>query len=145
MFGNCSEKLPPVVPGMTPADLYGGEVVVTPSSTVVVSTHERKVAPKSGHGREPLPEGLPVEEILLDVSEEEKICAGCGTELVRIGEDVRAEFQVMPHAGSVGRQRRSEGAEPRAVRDVAWWPDLPGTGSGHGQRAWAAAGTRTRR
>lgn len=95
MFGNRSEKLPPTLPGTTPVDLFGGEVVATPPATVAVPAHERKVAPKSGHGRESLPEGLPVEEIILDVSEEEKICAGCGAELVRIGEDVREELHIV--------------------------------------------------
>ena len=95
MFGTRSEKLPPTLPGTTPADLFGAEVVATSPSTVTVPAHERKVAPKSGHGRESLPEGLPVEEIILDVSEEEKICAGCGAELVRIGEDVREELHIV--------------------------------------------------
>ncbi len=95
MFGNRSEKLPLSLPGTTGVDLFGAEVVATPPATVTVPAHERKVAPKSGHGREPLPEGLPVEEILLDVSDEEKTCGGCGAELVRIGEDVREELHIV--------------------------------------------------
>jgi transposase len=95
MFGNRSEKLPPSLPGTTPVDLFGNDAAVPSPSTVAVPAHERKVAPKAAHGREALPEGLPVEEILLDVPDEEKICGGCGTELVRIGEDVREELHIV--------------------------------------------------
>jgi transposase len=95
MFGNRSEKLPPQLPGTTSPDLFGNDVPASAPSTVTVPAHERKGAPKAGHGREALPEGLPVEEILLDVSDEEKLCGGCGTELVRIGEDVREELHIV--------------------------------------------------
>jgi len=95
MFGSRSEKLPPVLPGTTPVDLFGGDAPSPSSLTMTVPAHESKVAPKAGHGREALPEGLPVEEIVLDVSDEEKVCGGCGTDLVKIGEDTRDELHLV--------------------------------------------------
>jgi transposase len=95
MFGTRSEKLPPTLPGATPVDLFGNEVVTPTSSTVTVPVHERKVVPKTGHGREALPEGLPVEVIVLDVPETEKVCTGCGVDLVKIGEDTRDELHIV--------------------------------------------------
>lgn len=46
-------------------------------------------------GRKPLDEKLPRTEVIIDIPEEDKICA-CGTELVRIGEEVSERLQVVP-------------------------------------------------
>jgi len=46
-------------------------------------------------GRKPLDEKLPRTEVIIDIPEEDKLCA-CGTELVRIGEEVSERLQVIP-------------------------------------------------
>ncbi len=61
------------------------------SETLVhVPEHTRK-QPK----RQPLPEDLPREEVLVDIPEEKKHCA-CGAELVRIGEETSEKLDVIP-------------------------------------------------
>ena len=57
---------------------------------ITVPSHTRKKA-----GRKKLDDSLPREEIIHDISEEEKKCA-CGCDLVKIGEDVREKLNVIP-------------------------------------------------
>lgn len=45
--------------------------------------------------RKPFPDTLPREEIVHDISEEEKLCA-CGAELVKIGEEVSEKLEIIP-------------------------------------------------
>lgn len=95
MFGNRSEKLPAAIPGAITTDLFGEGSSSPEASSVAVPAHQRKVAPKPGHGRSALPDDLPVEEIVLDVPDAEKSCGGCGTDLVKIGEDTRDELHIV--------------------------------------------------
>jgi len=61
------------------------------SQTLVhVPEHTRR-QPK----RQPLPEDLPREEVLVDIPEEQKHCQ-CGAELVRIGEETSEKLDVIP-------------------------------------------------
>ena len=94
MFGSRSEKLP-VHLASGAADLFGNTPAEPDPSTVTVPTHDRKVATKAGHGREKLPEGLPVETIVLDLPETEMACGECGKDLVKIGEDTREELHIV--------------------------------------------------
>ena len=94
MFGSRSEKLP-VHLASGGADLFGNTPAEPDPSTVTVPTHDRKVATKAGHGREKLPEGLPVETIALDLPETEMACGECGKDLVKIGEDTRDELHLV--------------------------------------------------
>ena len=59
-------------------------------ASTIVQSHPRKKS-----GRKPIDESLPREEILVDISEEEKQCV-CGHELVRIGEETSERLQVIP-------------------------------------------------
>lgn len=95
MFGSRSEKLPADLHGTPSIDLFGQEPPATSTLSTMVPAHQRKVAPKAGHGRDALPEGLPVETIVLDVPEADKLCGGCGVELVKIGEDTRDELHIV--------------------------------------------------
>jgi len=58
--------------------------------TEIIPSYSRKK-----QGRKPLDEKLPRKEIVIDIPEEEKKCA-CGTDLVRIGEEVSERLQVIP-------------------------------------------------
>jgi len=63
---------------------------------ITVAEHTRKKKPKRCH----LPEDLPRETIIHDVTENEKIC-GCGKALVRIGEEVTEQLKYIPAQLSV--------------------------------------------
>lgn len=95
MFGNRSEKLPAPIPGSIATDLFGESSSSPDTASVAVPAHQRKIAPKPGHGRAALPDDLPVEEIVLDVPDCEKSCCGCGTDLVKIGDDTRDELHIV--------------------------------------------------
>jgi transposase len=47
-------------------------------------------------GRKPLPASLPRRETVLDIPEGEKICAACGKQMARIGEDVNERLCLEP-------------------------------------------------
>ena len=101
IFGHRTEKLPVSLGGVAPMDLFGKELPTgddasaTPAK-IHVPAHDRVKDSKAGHGRAVLPENLPCEEILLDVSPEEKLCPCCGKERVCIGSDSRDELDIIP-------------------------------------------------
>ena len=57
---------------------------------LIIEKHSRKKS-----GRKPLPADLPREEVIHDLSPEEKKC-GCGNELTRIGEEVSEKLEMTP-------------------------------------------------
>jgi transposase len=57
---------------------------------IAVPAHTRQ-KPK----RKPLPDHLPRVEVVVDIAEEEKVCA-CGTPLSRIGEEVSEKLDIIP-------------------------------------------------
>jgi transposase len=64
--------------------------IESPQALIRVPEHTRQ-RPK----RQPLPEDLPREEVVIDIPEEQKHCL-CGAELGRIGEDVSEKLDVIP-------------------------------------------------
>lgn len=79
-FGQKSEK---IVSTNNAIDAFAGEATEESSSiSREVAAHTRTV---KGHGRNELPEDLPVETILVDVSESQKSCPDCGREMSECG------------------------------------------------------------
>jgi len=68
----------------------------------VVPEHTRR---KRG-GRKPLPESLPREERVIDLSEEDKVCDCCGKQMVKIGEDCTERLQYQPAVATVIVEKR---------------------------------------
>lgn len=114
LYGRKSEKHTPA-DGPQPLPLFdmpepdeSGEVV----EELHIPAHDRK-----RRGRKPLPKELPREEIIHDITEDEKICA-CGCELTRIGEETSEQLDVTPAVVKVLRYirpkyacRKCEGVE----------------------------------
>ena len=96
LFGVKSEKNiiapPPVSPQL---DLFGAQGEATPAE-IREETEEPKKPRSRGKGRRPLPKDLPREEILIDLAAKQKVCACCGEEMVRIGEDETEKLEVVP-------------------------------------------------
>jgi len=59
--------------------------------------------------RQPIPENIPREEIILDIPDEEKVCE-CGSSLVRIGEEVSEKLDIIPAQVKVIRYVRPKWA-----------------------------------
>lgn len=51
---------------------------------------------KKGHGRKPLPKDLPRQRIVHDVPAQEKVCAECGADKKRIGDEVSEQVEYVP-------------------------------------------------
>jgi transposase len=51
---------------------------------------------RDDHGRSPLPGHLPREEVVHDLTDEEKLCPCCGTPRVRIGEQTAEQLELQP-------------------------------------------------
>lgn len=62
-----------------------------PAPVTMVKAHERKK-----HGRKPLPDDLPREEIIHDLSDEEKRCHCCGGSRPLIGTEESEELDIVP-------------------------------------------------
>ncbi len=97
------------------------------ASEITVPAHTRGKS-----GRRPLPEGLPREEVVHDLREEEKVC-NCGAHLSYIGEDVSERLDIVPAKMRVIRNIRykyacksCEGVESEggAVRIARLTPQL---------------------
>lgn len=68
----------------------GAAVIPAPTETI---TYQRI---KKGHGRRAFPENLPRVVEVVEPSEQEKTCVGCGQAKVKIGEDVCEVLETVP-------------------------------------------------
>ena len=59
-----------------------------------------------GHGRKPLPAGLPRRRIVHDVAPEDRACPECGAERRKIGEETREQIEYVPASLVVKEQAR---------------------------------------
>ena len=97
-YGRSSEKSDP-----SQLELFGeaedssedsGE---KPEDEIIIPEHRRRKG-----GRKPIDPSIPREDVLHDISPEEKSC-GCGAELTRVGEDVSEEIEIIPERVTVKR------------------------------------------
>jgi len=97
LFGTSSERRMDDVEGQlhlfNEAEILQKEVVMIPDIESTVKAHTRKAKTTL----EEKIKGIPVEEILVDLSEEEKTCPQCNTQLKLIGrETIRHEIEYIP-------------------------------------------------
>lgn len=97
LFGASSERRMDDVEGQlhlfNEAETLQKEAVMIPDIESTVKAHTRKAKTTL----EEKIKGIPVEEILVDLSEEEKICPQCNTQLKLIGrETIRHEIEYIP-------------------------------------------------
>jgi transposase len=85
-FGPKSEKLHP-----DQLLLFGETAVPLPPAPP-----EPGSKAKSGHGRQQLPAGLPRQEIVHDLTPEQKLCPECGDERAKIGEATSEQLEYVP-------------------------------------------------
>jgi transposase len=88
-FGRSSEKLDPSQLEFFAEQEEKSEDSEEPE-TIAVAGHTKKKP-----GRKPLSDNLPRQEIIHDISQEEKTCA-CGSELSKIDETVSERLQIIP-------------------------------------------------
>jgi len=106
LFGRRTEKL-------TEEDLKQGllfdEAEMSAREEDIEEIKEDKIVVKSYKrrkpGRKPLPKGLPREEIIHDIPEEEKVCL-CGADMVKIGEETSEKLKYVPAKVTVEKHIR---------------------------------------
>ena len=78
----------------------------SPGEDIEIPAHKRK---KNGRGkRKKLPESLPREEVVIDISDDEKICAEDGSGLTCIGEEISEKLKIIPARIAVLRTIRKK-------------------------------------
>jgi transposase len=80
---------------------------------VAVAAHVR-----TPRGRRPLPAWIPRVEVLHDLADAEKVCAGDGAPLARIGEEVLEQLELIPASVRVLRHVRPRYACPKCHQGV---------------------------
>ena len=130
LYGRTSEVLED--PVVTEPDLFAGQ---PPATKEEKKEEAREPQPKRRRSpRKPLPKDLPRETVVIDVKEEEKACEGCGSELQKIGEDVREELEHIPAQFFVRRIVRPRRACSKCKNGVVQAPLppplLPQSGAG---------------
>ena len=97
-YGRKSEKLDPnqlLLFAREILEAAGPETPPEPEPTPAPGSAPAK-PPAKGHGRKPLPAGLPRKRIVHDVPLEERLCPDCGGERGCIGEEVREQLEYVP-------------------------------------------------
>lgn len=93
LYGKRSEKkLAPSDPNQL--DLFADQSEATPEEIKEETRPPKR--PRRRSARRPIPDDLPREEIVHDLSEEEKTCSCCGKPMARIGEDVTEKLEIIP-------------------------------------------------
>ena len=98
IYGRKSEKLDPnqlLLFAREILEAAGPETPPEPEPTPAPGSAPAK-PPAKGHGRKPLPAGLPRKRIVHDVPLEERLCPDCGGERGCIGEEVREQLEYVP-------------------------------------------------
>ena len=98
IYGRKSEKLDPnqlLLFAREILEAAGPETPPEPGPTPAPGPAPAK-PPAKGHGRKPLPAGLPRKRIVHDVPLEERLCPDCGGERGCIGEEVREQLEYVP-------------------------------------------------
>jgi len=98
IYGRKSEKLDPnqlLLFAREILEAAGPETPPEPEPTPAPGSAPAK-PPAKGHGRKPLPAGLPRKRIVHDVPLEERLCPDCGGERGCIGEEVRERLEYVP-------------------------------------------------
>jgi transposase len=122
-FGKKSEKIDPAQLLLAFQEL---QALQKEAEEATEEPEEKPEPPRKrrGHGRRPLPENLPRERIEYDLPPEERVCACCGAEKTKIGEEVTEELEYVPSSLFVRAHVRFKYACRKCEGEVSL-PDLP--------------------
>ena len=99
LFGRSSEQAGQMVMDQlsltyNELEAYAFGTKAATEKQIAVKAHERKRQP--GNVLEVVPEGTPTEVVEHRLSENERICSACGSQMVEIGKEVRRTLQMKP-------------------------------------------------
>src|SRR5437762_5781210 len=99
-YGRKSEKLDPAQLLLFAQEILAESAVLPPSTIAPAeqpaATTEGTAAKKNGHGRKPLPAGLPRRRVVHDLSPEQLPCPDCGVVRIKIGEEISEQLEYVP-------------------------------------------------
>lgn len=118
LFGRSSEKTAPTDIHPDQQWLFNeaetlAEAAVTAPESVAIAAHDRLK-----QGRKKISPDLPRVEVIHDLTDEQKLCAHDGTQLVRIGERVSEQLDIIPAKIRVLRHIRPQYACPCCKQGV---------------------------
>jgi transposase len=126
IFGKRSEKIvKSLEPVPTLFDITQYETQDPISSKTSVPAHERKKRKANGKDSITLPDDIPVDRQVIDISDEDKICKETGIELVQIGEEVTRKLAQKPGSYYVKEIVRPKYANPKKSEDGVRIAELP--------------------
>jgi len=140
LYGQRSEKMPESDPNQL--DLFGEQPEATPEEIKEETSKPKR--PRKRAARKPIPKDLPREEIVHDLSEEEKTCACCGKVMAKMGEDATEKLEIVPPRLYVKRHVRPRYACGSCKDKVAQAPGpefaLPRANAGASMLAYLIVG-----
>mgnify|MGYP002134318943 CR=1 FL=1 len=124
LFGKKSER---IVSHINEEQLTfeGFDVDKPQEETQTVPAHERKKPKRDGEDKITLPPDLPVERIILDLPEKEKICSETGEVLVKIGEEVSHKLAFKPGSYFIKEIIRPKYAHPQKEEAGIFTAQMP--------------------
>ena len=129
VYGRRSEKLDPHQLLLFAREIIAENQAAPPANAPPADTAstlaEGSPSQKNGHGRKPLPAGLPRKPVLHDVPPEQLPCPECGTVRTKIGEEIREQLEYVPASLIVLRHVRPKYACKRCEGHVVIAERLP--------------------
>jgi transposase len=111
IFGKKSERVVDANPEQLKLDGFEN-ISSEKGKTHTIPAHERRTKTRTGEDTIRLPDDLPVETIVIDLPEEEKICKETGLPLQKIGEEVSHKLAHRPGSFFLKRIVRPKYAHP---------------------------------
>jgi transposase len=100
VYGRKSEKLDPNQLLLFAREILAASETTSPSNQpqpdAAPAQAEPRHSQKNGHGRKPLPAGLPRKPVVHDLAPEQLPCPECGTVRTKIGEEIREQLEYVP-------------------------------------------------
>jgi len=97
LFGTKSERLKLEVAEQARLFNEAEHTVDNPETkNITIKSYRRKKKKKKHGGRKAIPDNYPEEEVIHDLTKEEKICPCCENEMQKIGDDISRNLQVIP-------------------------------------------------
>jgi transposase len=125
VFGKRSEKIIPSSPTQLQFDNFNISEAEEAQKTKTIEEHERKKPNRNGQDKLTLPDDLPIERVVLDLAEEEKVCQETGVPFVKIGEEVSSKLAHKPGSYYIKQFIRPKYANPLKSEDGIKVVDLP--------------------
>lgn len=101
------------------------KVVPVSSEKKIIPQHERKKRNPTGKDKIVLPADLPIQQQVIDLPEEEKVCSETGVPLVKIGEEVTSKLAHKPGSYFIKQVIRPKYANPQKSEEGIKTADLP--------------------